>query len=134
MDFHLSIWRLEREREWENFHVDIRSLIFLLFQNFPVRLLTGKSNDKQSNRPIIANAAFLLFLISQSNTSLFALLCSRFRLAKYNFPVCPVPILSIVNPNTVGTFFQDTQYKHKSNFPGEPKMVQEQFSRRGKMY
>ena len=59
-------------------------------------------DNNQSNRLIIANAAFLLFLSSQSKTSLFTLLCSRFQLAKYDFPVCTVPVLVPVSKWTSG--------------------------------
>ena len=92
VDFHLSVWRRERGRE--NYHVGMRNLIFLfshrkiflsvssrekveLNSTFFSRTLTGKSNDSQSNRLIIENAAFLLFLSSQSDISFFALLFSR---------------------------------------------------------
>ena len=49
------------------------------------RTLTRKPKDNQSNRIIFANAAFLLFLNSQSNTTLSALLF-------FPFQVCPVPV------------------------------------------
>ena len=91
MDFHLSVWRRERERE--NYHVGMRNLIFLLshrkfsspfvpgkklnwVQLFS-RALTGKSNDSQSNRFSFVNTTFLLFLNCQSNTTLFVLFFSR---------------------------------------------------------
>ena len=76
--------------------------IFAFLQDiFPVHLLPVKSNDNQSNRLIIANTAFLLYLSSQSNTSFFALLCSRSRsrLAKYDSPVCPVPVAKRTSGN-----------------------------------
>ena len=73
VDFHLSVWR--RERKWENYHVGMRSLIFLLshrkiflsvccqekaeLNSTFSRTMTGKSNDNQSNRLIITNAVFL---------------------------------------------------------------------------
>ena len=94
--FLLSVWQREREREQENYHVGMRSLIFLLYymNNFlsicsleKVELsltysstLSGEPNDNQSNRLIFASAAFLLFLNRQSNTTLIALLCSCARL------------------------------------------------------
>ena len=45
-------------------------------ENFPVHLFLGKTNDNQFNWLLFANAAFLLYLNSQSNTSLLALLLS----------------------------------------------------------
>ena len=109
VDFHLSVWQRERDRERENYHVGMRSLIFLLTHRKTLmsvcsrekvklsstfsRTLTGKPNDNQSNRLIFANVAFLLFLNSQSNTILFALLCSRFKSVPCPFPF-PFPFLS----------------------------------------
>ena len=108
VDFHSSVWQRERDRERENYHVGMRSLIFLLshrkifmsvcsrekvkLRSTFSRTLTGKPNDNQSNRLIFANVAFLLFLNSQSNTILSALF-SYFKSVPrpFLFPI-PVPV------------------------------------------
>jgi len=79
--FHLSFWLHEREREQENDHVSMRSLIILLFHRKLFLSVWSQSGIefKLSENSIKTHAALLLFLSSQSNRNvIFTRVCNCF--------------------------------------------------------